>query len=165
MVRQPFDLLGHPVPDERLKGLDDAGMQHPPPLLQETPVGHLVREGVLEGVGMFWEEAGLVEEFRRLEVRQAPVQYRLGHLGNGLQQGQGDLRANNGSGLEKMFLLRRQAVDTRRQDGLHRGGYRQRRESVGEPIRTALAHQDVGLDQGAHTLFQEKRIACGALAQ
>jgi hypothetical protein len=34
MVRQPFDLvwasprnhLGHPVPDERLKGLDDAGV-------------------------------------------------------------------------------------------------------------------------------------------
>ena len=28
MVRQAFDLLGHPVPGERLQGLDDAGVQH-----------------------------------------------------------------------------------------------------------------------------------------
>ena len=49
-MRQAFDLLGHPVPGERLEGLDNAGMQHPTPLLQETAVGHLVREGVLEGV-------------------------------------------------------------------------------------------------------------------
>ena len=26
MVRQPFDLLGHPLPGERLQGLDDPGM-------------------------------------------------------------------------------------------------------------------------------------------
>ena len=26
MVRQAFDLLGHPVPGERLKGLDDPGV-------------------------------------------------------------------------------------------------------------------------------------------
>ena len=50
MVGQAFDLLGQPVPGERLEGLDDAGMERPPPLLQETAVGHLVGEGVLEGV-------------------------------------------------------------------------------------------------------------------
>ena len=35
MVGQPFHLLGHPVPGERLQGLDDAGMQRPPPLLEQ----------------------------------------------------------------------------------------------------------------------------------
>ena len=50
MVRQAFDLLGHPVPGERLQGLDNAGMQRPPPLLQQLSVGHLVGQGVLEGV-------------------------------------------------------------------------------------------------------------------
>ena len=34
MVRQAFDLLGHPVGRERLKGLDNARMQHAPSLLQ-----------------------------------------------------------------------------------------------------------------------------------
>ena len=34
MMGQPFDLPGHPLPGECLEGLDDAGMQHPPPLLE-----------------------------------------------------------------------------------------------------------------------------------
>jgi hypothetical protein len=33
MVGQPFHLLGHAVPGERLEGLDDAGMEGSPPLL------------------------------------------------------------------------------------------------------------------------------------
>ena len=73
-MRQAFDLLGHPVPGKRFQGLDDAGMQHPPPLLQETAVGHLVRQGVLEGVLALGKEARLVEKLGRLEVRQAAVQ-------------------------------------------------------------------------------------------
>ena len=64
-------------------------MQHPPPLQQEAAVGHLVGQGVLEGVVRLGEQAGLVEELRRLQVRQAAVQRLLGQLGNGLQQGKG----------------------------------------------------------------------------
>jgi hypothetical protein len=33
MVRQAFDLLSHSLSSERLKGVNDAGMQHTPPLL------------------------------------------------------------------------------------------------------------------------------------
>ena len=58
-------------------------MQHPPPLLQETAVGHLVRQGVLEGVLALGEEARLVEELGRLEVRQAAMERLLGQLGDG----------------------------------------------------------------------------------
>ena len=67
MVGQAFDLLGHPVPGERLQGLDDAGMQRPPPLLQEAAVGHLVGEGVLEGVLVLGKEPRLVQELGRLQ--------------------------------------------------------------------------------------------------
>ena len=77
-MRQAFDLLGHPVRGERLEGLDDAGVQRPPPLLQETAVGHLVGQGMLEGVLALGEQARLVEELGRLEVRQAAVQRLLG---------------------------------------------------------------------------------------
>ena len=74
MMRQAFDLLSHPVSGERLQGFDDTGMQRPPPLLQQTPVGHLVRQGVLEGVLAFREKPCLVEELRRLQVREPALQ-------------------------------------------------------------------------------------------
>ena len=78
MVRQAFDLLGHPLGRERLEGLDKARVQHPPPLQQEAAVGHLVRQGMLEGVFRLGEQAGLIQKLRRLQVRQAAVQRRLG---------------------------------------------------------------------------------------
>ena len=50
MVRQAVDLLGRPLGRECFKSLDDAPVQRSPPLQQEATVGHLVRQGVLEGV-------------------------------------------------------------------------------------------------------------------
>jgi len=67
MVCQAFDLLGHPLPSERLQGRDNAGMQLPPSLQQEAAVGHLVRQGVLEGVFVLGKEARLVEELGALQ--------------------------------------------------------------------------------------------------
>ena len=61
------------------------------PLLEETAVGHLVGQGVLEGVFPLGEQARLVEELGPLELRQAAVQRLLREVGNGLQQGQGYL--------------------------------------------------------------------------
>jgi hypothetical protein len=40
-------------------------------------IGHLLGQEVFEGVGMFREEARLVEKLRGLEVRQATIQRRL----------------------------------------------------------------------------------------
>ena len=48
MVNEPFDVLSQPVAQPCLKGLDDLGS--PPPLLEERAVGHLMGEGMLEGV-------------------------------------------------------------------------------------------------------------------
>jgi hypothetical protein len=47
-VGQAFHLLGPPAPGESLESLDDVGMQHPPPLLEHTAIGDLVREDMLE---------------------------------------------------------------------------------------------------------------------
>ena len=88
MVRQAFDLLARDgLPSQRLKRLDQACVQHPPPLQQEAAIGHLVREGVLEGVFALREQPRLVEKLRRLQVRQAAVQCYLGQFDNGLEQG------------------------------------------------------------------------------
>ena len=85
MVRQAVHLLGRPVGRERLEGFDDARVQPPPPLQQQTAVGHLVRQGMLKSVFRLREQAGLIQELRRLEVRQAAVQRHLGHVRNGPQ--------------------------------------------------------------------------------
>src|SRR5262245_62995131 len=50
MVRQPVDLLGAAVRHEMFEGAHNVGVQHAPALLQETAVGHLVRQGMGESV-------------------------------------------------------------------------------------------------------------------
>ena len=70
MVRQALDLLRDPVTGERLQGRDDAGMQRPPPLLEQAAVGDLVGERVLERVLEVRKEPDLVEELRGLEMSQ-----------------------------------------------------------------------------------------------
>src|SRR5438128_11460703 len=140
-------------------------MQHPPPLLEEAHVGYLMGQGVLEGVFALGEQARLVEKLGCLEVRNTAMQRLLGHLGNGVQQGEGDLGANDRGGLEQMLVLGWQSVDTRRQHGLHGGRHLNARQGLRQAVRPALAHQDLALQQGAHALLQEKGIASGALDQ
>ena len=73
VLGQSFYLLRAPVPREPLQGLDNACVQPPPPLLQQAPVGHLMGQGMLEGIVPLGEEARLVEELGRLEMRQATI--------------------------------------------------------------------------------------------
>jgi len=86
MLGQALDLVGLSVPDERLDAIDNAGMQYPPPLLQEAAVGHFVGEGVLEGILAPGEEPCLVQELGRLEVHETTIQGVFWQLNNGLQQ-------------------------------------------------------------------------------
>jgi len=74
MVGQPFDLLGHLVRSKCLQGCNNTGMQYPPPFLQEAAIGHLVGQGVLEGVCAFGKELRLIEKLSRLKVCEAAVQ-------------------------------------------------------------------------------------------
>src|SRR4029453_15460931 len=48
MMGAAFHLPCPPIPSEGLQDLDNTGMQRAPSLLEQTPVRHLVREGVLE---------------------------------------------------------------------------------------------------------------------
>ena len=91
MLGEPLDLLVQPIGIEPFEPCDDAGMEGSPPLLEQAAVGHLVSQGMLEGVDTFGEEVRLIEELGGLEVREATVQCLLGHLGNCLQQRQGHL--------------------------------------------------------------------------
>ena len=158
MVRQPFHLVGEPVGIVLFDGRHNAAMEQALPLAQQPPIGHLVRQGVLEGVRTLREQAGFVEELGGLQVRQAAVERLVGRVGNGLQQRPGHLRANHRGGLEQALLLRWEPVNTRRQHRLHRGGDLQALQRPGQAIGTALAHQDPGLHQGAHALSRKKGL-------
>ncbi len=60
-------------------------MEHPPPLLEQTAVSHLVRQGMLEGIAALREQPRLVEKFGGLQMGQAVLQRVFRHLGNGVQ--------------------------------------------------------------------------------
>jgi hypothetical protein len=181
MMRQAFDLvralpsgrkdlrprshLSHAVGRERFEDFDNACVQDPPPLPQEAAVGHLLRQGMREGILWLGEQAGLIEKLRRLQVGQAAVQRRLGYLGNGLEQRQGHLGANNGSRLQEPLCLRRQPVDTCCQHGLHRGRHLNGRQRLRQVVCPGRAHQHPSLHQRAHALFQEEGVALGTRNQ
>jgi hypothetical protein len=139
-----------------------SALQPPPLLQQEAAVGHLVRQGMLEGVLRLREQAGFVEELGGLQVRQGTVERLVGRVGNGLQQRPGHLGANHCGGLEQALLLGGQPVDACCQYRLHRGGDLQALQWPGQAIGAALAYQDPGLHQGAHALFQKEGVALGA---
>src|SRR4029450_2040536 len=100
MMRELFDLGGETVSPEALDGLNDAGMQHASLCLQETAIGHVMGERMLEGVGRLGIQARLVQEFCLLQVRKAPTECVLGQLGYRLQEGEHHLPANDRSALE-----------------------------------------------------------------
>ena len=85
MVRQPFDLLGHLVPSTCLNNLDQARVQSPPPLLQEAAVGHLMRQGMLEGVLRVRVQTRLIEKLGGLQMCEAVLHRGFRHLGDGVQ--------------------------------------------------------------------------------
>ena len=160
VVRQSVDLFRQAVGIEGLHDLDDPRMQHPPPLLGQTAVRHLVGQRVLEGVGVLREEVGLVEKLSRLEVPEAFVHGRLGQLGDRLQQRHGHLGTNNRGRVQQALLGSWQAVDARRQHCLHRAVSAWVAGPASGDRPRAAEHP--GLHQGAHALLQEEGIALRA---
>jgi hypothetical protein len=90
---------------------------------------------------------------------EAEAEWCLRHLGDGLQEDQGHLRADDGSRLHEVFLLQRQPVNARRQHGLHRRGHVQGVQWLRQMIRPRCSAQEARLDQSPHALFQKEGIA------
>src|SRR5215468_12545991 len=124
-----------------------------------------MRERMLEGVFEVREEACLVQELGGLEMTQSPPQVALGRVGNGLQQGEGHILANDRGGLEQTLVLGRQAIDAGGEDGLRRRRDLPRPWGLGYPVGPTLPDEDLGLDERPHTFFQEERVPLGASNQ
>ena len=158
-------MLGQPVGIEPLDGLHDPTMQRAPPLLEQTAIGHVVGQGMLEGVLEVRKDAGLVEELRGLQAADGGVQLILGVLGNRLEQRKRHVLPDHRRRLENGLVPRRQPVDTGGQHGLHCGRDLDRWQRLRQPVGTALAQQGPGLDKRPHALLQEERVALRARDQ
>src|SRR5262245_42635784 len=124
-----------------------------------------MRERMLEGVFEVREEARLVQELGGLELTQSPTQVALGRVGNGLQQGEGHILANDRGGLEQTLVLGGQAIDAGGEDSLRRRRDLPRLRGLGDPVRPTLPDEDLGLDKRADALLQEERVSLGASNQ
>jgi hypothetical protein len=116
MVSQLLDMLGEAVGIGGLDGVHDPGVQRAAPVLEQAPVGHVVREGVLEGGFRIREQARLVQELRGLDPGEAAMKLFIGRVDNGAKQDEGHVLADDGRRLQQPLLLRGQPVDPVRQD-------------------------------------------------
>jgi hypothetical protein len=66
VVGQAIHLLGQALDREGLQHLDNPAVEAAPPLLEQTAVGDLVGQGVLEGVLVLGKEARLIEKLSAL---------------------------------------------------------------------------------------------------
>src|SRR5262245_37547240 len=120
---------------------------------------------MLEGVFQVREDARLVQELGGLEMTQGSTQVVLGRVGNGLQQREGHILANDRGGLEQTLLLGRQAIDAGGEDGLRRRRDLPRLRGLGYPVGPTLPDEHLGLDERPHTFFEEERVPLGATNQ
>ena len=81
------------------------GVERAPALLDHAAVGHLVGEGVLERVLEVGKEARLVQELRRLQLREGAPQLVLCHLRDRLQERHRHVLADDRGGLEQPLQL------------------------------------------------------------
>src|SRR5262245_16979294 len=95
MMCQPLRLLGQSIPVQLFYRHDDPGMQGTPSLLEETSVGHLVGERVLECIREIRREARLVEKLGRLEVVEPRSQVLISALANREEECERDVFAND----------------------------------------------------------------------
>jgi hypothetical protein len=165
MLGEALDLLDQSALGKPFHHLDDLRVEISPAFLQETAVRHLMRERVLEGVFELWKEARLVHELRGLEIGKAGANFVRRQAGNCFEKIEGYVLADDRGDLQQKLLVRGQSIDTSRQYHLHRGWDLNHLERLGQPIRTLFADETVSLGEGPDALFQEERIALGAVDQ
>src|SRR5262245_45818611 len=165
MVGKLLDMLRLSIRIEPLDFLHDLAMESAPPILEQTAIGHLVGESMLEGVLEIWKEPSLVEELGSLKPGQAPAQRVLGELADCLQEPKGHVLADDRGGLQEPLILGRETIDTRGQDRLGRGGDLKNLRCLGQTIGGPLTRQDLRLHQSPHTLLKEERVPFRPLDQ
>ena len=133
-------------------------MQILPSFEKKAVIRHFLGKSVLEDVLELGEEAFLVDELEALEVEEMGFQPFL-HLGDRLEDAEGELTADDGGNLHDPFQVLLQAVHAGRDDPLDRiGDLDVGRFSV-EQVAIVLLFDRAVLEQGMGELLHEEGIA------
>jgi hypothetical protein len=92
---------------------------------------------------------------------ESDVIVRGGEVEGPLGQLEGAVRVTFHPGLEQRLVLRREPVDARRQDRLHRRRHVDGLRGLHESVRAALAQKRPIVDEAPHALLEEQGIALG----
>src|SRR5262245_14622825 len=147
MVREPLDLLAETVAMERLDRVHESRVQVATPLLQEAAVRDLVGERMLERVLQIRKQTRLVQELGRLQMREPAPKILFTQIGDGQQQRERHVLADDGGRLEQSLVVQREAVDARRENRLDRRGYLGRRGIAREPVGATATDERSRLDE------------------
>ena len=165
VVCEPLDLFAHAVYTELFEDLHTSGVQRAAPFLEEAAIGHLVGEGMLEGVLELREQARLIEKLGGPEVGQAVPQLLFGQLRDRLEDGIGHILSDDRGHLEEALFLPRQPVDPGGQDRLDRGRHLDIVERTHQAVDPTFPDKGLRLDQSPDALLQEEGIPLRALDQ
>src|SRR4030095_6997840 len=116
---QPLHVLGQPIRIAVLYGADNLSMQGLAPFLKQGAIGDFMGERMLEGVFGIREEAYLVQELGRLQIRESPLHRVLRQPRHGVEQHEGYVLADDGGRLEQLLVVLREPIDPSRQEHLH----------------------------------------------
>src|ERR1700730_17817690 len=158
MTRQLAQMVVQLLGEHRLERLAGAFVQELAALDQPRVVSHFLRQRVLEGVLDVGKRRLLVDELAELKVRQHPLQLSVRFADHPLYQAEPEFLAHYSQGLQQVFLIRRQPVDARCQDALHRGRNFQFAQRLGEFDRS-IAHQRPFIEENLHRLLHEEWVA------
>src|SRR5215467_5955368 len=147
MVGQLIDVVLQPVSIERLDGGDDVGVKSAPLLLNESPIGNVVGERMLEYVHQAGEQLCLVEKLCDLEMSEAAPELFFGELHNRLKQQKRHIHADYGSRLQQPLVLGRKSVNAGGEDCLGCCRDLQRLWRLHKTISTLHAGERFRLDQ------------------
>src|SRR5260370_16871962 len=120
VASETLDLLTRLVGGPALQRFQNSQVKRHPSLLQEAPVGNLMRQRMLEGVLELREEVRFVEELGSLKVRETLTEVLFRILDDGLEQSERHVLADHGGSLEQALLRRWEPVDAPGQQRLHR---------------------------------------------
>ena len=161
VVGQPLDVLLETVGIEPLEGRHDASVQRAPLLGIDAAVGHVVGEGVLEGVLDLGERSASRRGTRppagggdrRASASSRPA-------GDGAEHRERHVLADDGGDLEQRAETLVEAMRAGEDDLLHGVGHRHAVQAGGETHGPVAGAADrAHLLERAHQLLDEERIA------
>ena len=164
VLRQQRGVLIEPVSVEPFDGAGHRRMDRLAALAELRAVRHLLGQRMLEGVLRLRVKRRLVEELPAHQLRHRRGQLGLGKGCHPVEDQPRDFLADHGGGPEDLLLARRQPVDPRGEDRLHRRREGELGRRPDQPIRPLRAGEVPGLHQRLHDLLDEERVPAGARA-